>query len=502
MSVDLTPQTLTPRQSPAKSVRRWNKGAPAGVSHTRLYRTFWLFAIGFIILLCVKGYGVSPSIWLGAVLIAVAALLPSYLWVSRKVLGLPIFPLYALTATWIYSLPLVYEHPMILLFPPSFQLTAALSVTGFLLLATAVWYLVARRPIKPVTTCWMLDDTNCSQILVVVFGINFLLMVAIGAGWLNSGQRIFSVLRAVLLATQALVCFVLSYKSSQGKLQLELRWAFYALLAGTLLVSITSLLLINAMSLLGLAVLAHVIGARKMPVFVCAGALFVFGFLHDGKALMRERYWHDSEDDMLTLSPLQYPGFFAEWVQTSWRVITVGDEEPPEPLAQRASLMHLLLYFQSATPNYLPFLYGESYKVIPVLFVPRMFYPDKPRSLEGSYIITVYYGIQTREDTEITAVDVGLINEAYANFGYFGMAGLAVVLGSFFGFVSNWARQMPILSFRALFGFLILGSILQASSSAGFYIASLFQASAVLFALAVPLLRMRRPDRRRNSFLE
>ncbi len=475
--------------------------APLPVRQSRLQRAFWLVGSGFLILLCVKGYGQAPSVVLGALFIALAAFLPCYLWVFGKVRGLPIFPLYALTATWIYSLPLVSEHPIILMFPPAFQLTAALSVTAFLLIGTAIWYLVGRRPLKKVAVCWMLDEAQRGPELVIVFGVTFLVMLAIGAGWISSGMKVFSLVRAVMLATQGLVCFILSFTLSQGKLSPPLRWSFYALLVGTLVVSITSLLLIHAMSLLGLTVLAYIIGARKMPLVVCGAAIAAFSFLHAGKAPMREKYWQE-EDDMVTVSPLQYPGFFTDWMHDSWNILKEGDVETSEPLAQRASLMHLLLYFQGASPSYLPFLYGESYAVIPVQFVPRILYPDKPRSLEGSYIITVYYGLQTREDTEITAIDIGLLNESYVNFGYFGMAGLAVVLGGFFGWVARWARQLPIFSFRSLFGVLVLGSILQSSSSAGFYIASLFQAVTVLFVISLPLMRKMQPDPRRNSFLE
>src|SRR5688500_14572985 len=48
---------------------------------------------------------------IAAYLIAFSALLPTYLWVSGKALGIPIYPVFAITYIWTYALPLVIDHP-------------------------------------------------------------------------------------------------------------------------------------------------------------------------------------------------------------------------------------------------------------------------------------------------------------------------------------------------------------------------------------------------------
>ncbi len=466
-----------------------------------MLQTFWWTVTGLVVVVTVKGYGQAPQSWIGASLIIAASLLPIYLWITGRVMGLPIFPLYALTFIWIYGLPLISEHPIVRLFPPSYQLTAALSITGFLVVGTGAWYLVARRPSKQPVICWMLDERGLDPVLIAILAVAFVLTLTLNAGWINVPQGVYTILRAVMLAAEALICFVLSYRVGGGTLSPGMKTVFFLLVGGISIINFTSLLLIGSMSLLGLSVIAYTVASRKPPWFLCVLAIGLFSLLHYGKGPMREKYWREEEN--FVLSPLKYPSFFAEWMQTSWRMLTAGDEDDQtESLVERASLMHLMLYIQAMTPDNLPYLRGESYAAVPVQFVPRLLYPDKPRSHAGTYILTKYYNLQTEEDTEVTTIDFGLVNEAYANFGYAGMAGLAVVLGCFFAAASRWARHMPILSFRAFFAVLVTGSVLQASSSASFYVATLFQSVVALAIMSFLMMRPMRPVFLQSSCLE
>src|SRR5206468_2846385 len=84
--------------------------------------------------------------------------------------------------------------------------------------------------------------------------------------------------------------------------------------------------------------------------------------------------------------------------------------------------MQLLLFVQAASPDDVPFMDGETYAILPTLLVPRILMPNKPASHEGTYLLNIHYGIQTRDDTAKTTIGFGLLNEAFANFGYIGIA--------------------------------------------------------------------------------
>jgi hypothetical protein len=107
-------------------------------------------------------------------------------------------------------------------------------------------------------------------------------------------------------------------------------------------------------------------------------------------------------------------------------------------------------------------------------------------------MLTVKYGVQTIEQTAGTSIFWGLVPEAYANFGYLGMAGLAVVLASFYGWITNLSVGVPMTSLRFVLGLLIMGAATKADTM-GVFITSQFQ-GIVGVSLAAMLLMRRQPN--------
>ena len=480
------------RRTSARSIPTAPKDAgQLGAKQTPLQRVFWVALVWLLAMAIRKGQTQSPESVIGAVIIILAAMLPSYLWVVGKVRGLPTFPACALTCTWTFGLPLVSEHPIVMLFPGWNQLVAAMSIAGFSLIGTLAWYLTARRPPRIPSMCWMMDEGDGSLTLLVTLGFCAVYTLAVAAGWLNLPVGLDSIARAITFAAEALSAFVLSYLLGRGRLAVGTKIVFLCFFGVLLIATLPSLLLILAMSLAAISAMAYTVASKRLPWRWGLLGILIFGFLHFGKSEMREKYW-DEDDVRRPVPPWAFPGFLAEWASESVKVMgKANSEDDSSDLFERASLMHWLLYFQATTPNAIPYLAGESYAIIPRLFIPRILDPDKPRGNEGTVILSTHYGIQTREDTELTTLAFGLISEAYANFGYWGVAGLAVILGAAYGKVAHWARGMPILSFRALFAVLIASMSIQAELCASSYATLLFQSVVVLLAFSVAFMRFR-----------
>lgn len=147
---------------------------------------------------------------------------------------------------------------------------------------------------------------------------------------------------------------------------------------------------------------------------------------------------------------------------------------------------------QEKTAQDLPYLNGSTYATIPNLLVPRFLNAKKIASQEGSYILSIHYGLQTRADTLTTTIGWGLLNEAYANFGYLGCALLAVVLGSFYGQATRWSMHTPLLAARSLFSVVLLSFAFQTEFIAGVYFASLMQATGVLVVITIFFMENKR----------
>jgi hypothetical protein len=165
------------------------------------------------------------------------------------------------------------------------------------------------------------------------------------------------------------------------------------------------------------------------------------------------------------------------------------DEGPGKSLAERASLIQVTMLVQSKSPDPLPFLHGQTYEIIPGMLLPRIINPDKAWTHESTYIMAVYYGLQTREDTLRTTIGFGIVNEAYANFGVLGVLLLGAGSGAILGFVTRFALDVPMLSFRALFAFVILGLAIQLESPLSVVITAAFQSTVVLLCVSFTLMR-------------
>jgi hypothetical protein len=453
-----------------------------------LMAAYWFALSTLVVVVVSTAHPQYPESALGAALIIAAAWMPAFIWIRREMGGLPIFPVFAVTYTWTFGLPLLYEHPIVKVFEATDQLFAAFTVTGFLLVATLVWYFVRSKTVRPPTRCLLMRELGADGIFFLILAAAILFTIVTNGSSLNLAPGVYSILRAVILAVEALACVVLSFRLGTGQLK-GLRAAIFKLLLLILvIVSLPCLLMINSMAVVALAAFGYVSGSGKVPWISFAAGILLFGFLHVGKAEMRDRYWGDADQGPVQLA--EYPAFFTEWVTTSLDNLnaSAAKEESEHTLLERSSLMQILLYEQTLSAQ-LPFLFGDTYVIVPQLLIPRILYPDKPTTHEGTYRLNIHYGFQTREQTETTTIGFGLLNEAYANFGLAGMGILAIVIGAFYGSAERWAAEAPLLSFRGLFAIIVASYSFQTEFAAGVYVAALFQSTIALAGLSLLILR-------------
>ena len=454
-----------------------------------LMAAFWfgLLVLATVVLFTAHPQYVESAI--GAVIIIVASWVPAWLWIKKGGAGLPVFPVFAMTYTWTFGLPLLYEHPIVKNFDAYDQLYAAITVTGFLILSTVVWLMVRDIQVRPPKFCLSMREAGADEIFFIILLVGILFTISVNGGWLNMLGPVYSIVRAVVLSVDALACFVLSYRLGSGELTGLKGMTFKILLSIMVLVSLPPLEMINSMAVVAVAAIGYVSGSGKVPWISFIVGILVFAFLQVGKGEMRDRYW--AEADQGPIQPGAYPAFFTEWVSASIDELRTPESdlnEEKHSLVERASLMQLLLYEQTLSRS-VPFLYGDTYVIVPELLIPRIFFPEKPTTHEGTYRLNIHYGFQTREETETTTIGFGLLNEAYANFGLIGMALLAVFMGAYYGWVERWAAAVPLLSLRGLFAITVASFSFQTEFAAGVYAAALFQAIVAVLGLSMFLVR-------------
>jgi hypothetical protein len=136
---------------------------------------------------------------------------------------------------------------------------------------------------------------------------------------------------------------------------------------------------------------------------------------------------------------------------------------------------------QSETPDRIDYLRGETYALLPAILVPRFIDPDKPASQVGMTLLNIHYGILTVEGAEVTAIGWGLVAEAYANFGYLGVIGIALILGAFCGALAVWSAHAEIVSLPALASIATMMALVSLEQDFIALFSTLYQSFIVVF---------------------
>ena len=239
--------------------------------------------------------------------------------------------------------------------------------------------------------------------------------------------------------------------------------------------------------------MGYALGSGKVPWKSLAAVLLVAAILHPGKFAMRELYWGpDRPAFRLTMLPQFYADWFGYGIDQVATMAGVSQkltkEEVATSLFERSGVLHMLLLVQKKSPDEVPFLNGLTYEPIPRLLIPRFLDDEKGISHAGNVLLTVNYGVQTLEQTRATSIGWGLVPEAYANFGYVGVAALAVVLAMFYSWVTNISVGVPMTSLRFVLGLLIMGAATRADTM-GVFVTSQFQGIVGVSMAALVLMR-------------
>lgn len=486
------PRETLPWRLPPRAMLAY-RNPPYASSLTRpasaLQRGYWVVAAVVLTIIALKAG--TPEDLAGAVGIALAALLPVYLWLRQPDDVLPILPAVAIMHLQYFALPLVTDHPELLVYEPGERLTAALTVIWFLAAATGGWTAVVGR-----------GPSAAPRSERPVRGLRGAVLAGLGCGLvfhellMRGGLHVlgdwYGVLRAVAWNLLFVVSFIAGVLKGRGALTGGTAVACVAGVFLNVLGAWSSLFLVTGVVLWSVFLAGHIVGGRVIPLKEFAGLFLLAFLLHAGKPEMRERYWGDVAQQAAT-SYADVPALLVEWGRAGVRGLAHGESDGSSIL-ERASLMQMLLRVQDMTPSTVPYLGGETYALIPHMLVPRVMDPGKPATQAGMDLLNVRYGVLTREETQRTAVGWGLMSEACANFGVFGVIACGLLLGLFLGIVTQLARAAPPLSARTMFAVAVTGTSVSLEADAAAYCTSLFQAGIAVWAIAF-VIRMLSPLR-------
>ena len=487
------PTPSSPPAHPSPAAPGTTSGAllarPARGRAQALRRSRNLFSFGLTAVVVALGYFIYGArvadplhLYLGLAMIVLSAW-PSLLWARRAEYGLPLFEVFMLTGITTYAVPLLTGHQALQRFEPATITTAGIGVVLFQVVANLAFALTRSHPRRG--RFWQEEIFSRDLSRYLTYGMVLTTVytaVILLTTWIP--PELEGALRSICYGVGIIATFLQCRRWGQGQLRPPEKFGFTVLLAAQVVFSWAALYLIGGISILLLGLLGYVSGSKKIPLLTLAVVLPVIAILHNGKAAMRAKYWETGAAMPASLAAL--PPFFSEWIDDGLDPAIRARTEETNRLLERTSLFHIMCLVVSVTPERKPFLEGETYAQIPGQFVPRPLWPGKPPGHISTYTLSIYYGLQRPEDTQRTTIGFGLLTEAYANFGFFGLAGLGLLIGGGFKLVSTWASQSPILSLGGMLMIVLMAWSFQTEFTLSLWLSSF--ASACLTVLGIPYL--------------
>ena len=437
---------------------------------------FWVLIGLLVALVAFTGKQTDPAVAASGVLLAIMAIFPIYFWLMGWSHGLPVWPVFALSNGISAALPVLQDIDTLDPYTPPEIVVGSMTMVGFLLLGTILWLAMTGRAPTPPRKVLSISQAHAVRylLLFVLLGILF------SSGLLRLPGNLMQVTRGVTMSLSLMAIFVLSFYHGRGVLD---RRSLYLMVGGlvvTLAMNLTSLMLAQGFVSVAMAVLGYMLGSGKLPWRVLAGVFVAVAVLHPGKYEMRERYWGGEATGTLSMQTL--PTFYGEWFSSGLSEIggfsgVVGvkrEDERASSAFERGGNIHMLLMVQKKSPDEVPFFNGATYEPIPRLLIPRFLDSNKGISHAGNQMLSVNYGLIELEYVGSVSIGWGLITEAYANYGYFGVAGLAIFLAVYYSLMTRLTVGVPMTSLRFVLGLLALAAA-TAQDTMGIFITSQFQ---------------------------
>jgi hypothetical protein len=446
-----------------------------------------LFITGVVILLGVLAYLAYKSevddglhLVLGLVMFTLS-LVPALLWARDGGSRFPVFETIMMLCANAYAMPVLNGREQLAGYSASVITRGCLTV--ILYQVSAILTYVTVRGVPGRSSFWRESLISREVEKLIVYGLilsTVYIWMSTFTTWVP--RELESVLRAVFYGVGILCTFISAQRWGRGELTQGEKIALVCTLVPQLIMMSVGLVLIAAISLIGIGLLGYVSGGKRIPWLVVAVTFALLAVLHTGKTRMREKYWEQGYPAP-TLTEL--PAYFAEWVDFGLQP-TSGGKTVSQKMLERTSLMHILCLIVDWTPARQDYLYGKTYTYVLPQLIPRLFWPDKPRSHVATYELGIYYGLQDEEATNTTTIAFGLLAEAYANFGLIG----GILLGVFWGYwlkkLQIWSTFSPMFSFAGLLMVLLTAWAFNAELTMAAWVSSLEQ--AVIVVLGLPLI--------------
>jgi len=137
-------------------------------------------------------------------------------------------------------------------------------------------------------------------------------------------------------------------------------------------------------------------------------------------------------------------------------------------LSRLSEINHTVIVKKLLDDNYIQYLEGETYKRLPLILIPRLIYPNKPKEIFGNVLICKF-GIGNNYDNEkdcynnvVTSINLNVILEGYINYKIPGLLFSAFCLSLLaclsFKLISHNKYYINVFGFVVMYQSILYGS--------------------------------------------
>ncbi len=458
-----------------KSLKKHNPNRQSGSSWTEIElqgltkNARGLFRVGFWVAAAATGIGMTslsfnaPQLLFAFACITIPAVVGLGSWAWSRGLGLPLLPLFIGQQALIYGLPVALRQKTVTELAPDTVTKSGLAI-GLFLVCVAVGGTLGKS--------WTLSRPSRGNIALgkgggrslslayMLLGVALLFHLATRTGLMEKMlpgplMGLFPVIRTFAGAASMLGAMLGGM--AVGRCATHVRnWIYWALVLIIGILSVADILLSAASGLVLSAGVGLALGRGRIPWKFLAVSFCIVGFLNQGKFVMRDRYWNETSN-MTSTTLLMLPQFYGEWTAASSELLFSGEtsqetDDGQSILERVDSFQNMTFVVESIVQRKIRTLNGETYTLIPPLFIPRIFWPDKPRVHEGQILLNLHFGRQgSVEQTEKTYIAWGLLPEAIGNFGlWLGPIVMGVLFGVVMGWLEGVSRRKRLFSIEGM----------------------------------------------------
>ncbi|HEX3655054.1 MAG TPA: hypothetical protein VHV55_04575 [Pirellulales bacterium] len=426
--------------------------------------------------------------------ISAISFLPLFVWASKLEREVPAFQCFCAVHFPFYAYPIVHCKPEYMAHPEPARLMAGVGVLVFLAVAELVYYwgitrLKTRGPTKGLAYRELPEKTAKSLFTLLLTGWA-LFLVTRHFGYLKVLGSFSNTVTSLACGGGIVSLWILSKQIAEGKLSTGHTFYVMAVIAIAMCVTFATGTLIFGFIMLIVGVVGYSLACRKVPWVTILVSLFIMSFLNLGKGEIRRIYWTGGFTPELSVSKII--DIYERWIPISWNALWSGRDprgQKVQQLLDRANLMHVQALVMQNTPSQMPYLWGETYKYIPINLVPRFVWKEKPHTHMATTVLGLHYNVANRGSLRTTTIAFGTLPEAWANFGWIGVLVFAMVVGFTMQAVARACAGASPYSLHSLLSVVWVAWSFQIELSVSAWFSSFAQAVAAILILCAVFTR-------------